>query len=276
MRLAPETARHVGDRTYKQAPLGQDGVMSLTIANTLLASLPRKVYQDLLPGLAPTAFGFGEILYEPGRPMRQVYFPQTCVVSLLVIVDGQAALEVALAGREGMVGVPLALGVDRSPLRALVQAEGTALQMSRARFRAAVEMHAPLRRAVDAYAGSLMGQIGQTAACNRFHQVNARLARWLLMTRDRRECGEFRVTQEFLSGMLGVRRVGVTEAASAFQHQRLIEYSRGVITILDHEGLEAACCPCYGADALRAGGMAKWRPLSPAPRRGLPPAAAAR
>jgi CRP-like cAMP-binding protein len=248
--------------------------MSTRIANTLLAGLPRKVYQDLLADLAPVELAFAQILYEPGRPMPYVYFPETCVVSLLVVVDERAALEVALAGREGMVGVPLALGVHLSPLRALVQAEGAALRMSRVRFRAALDTHEPLRRAVYGYAGSLMGQIGQTAACNRFHQVNARLARWLLMTRDRLECSEFRVTQEFLSAMLGVRRVGVTEAASAFQHQHLIEYSRGVIKILDHAGLEAACCSCYSSDSIRAGALAKWRPPSRSAHAaaGLPPA----
>jgi CRP-like cAMP-binding protein len=239
----------------------QHAPMRSTTVNTLLASLPRKVYLQMLPSLLPVTLGFGQVLHEHGAAIEQVYFPEKCVVSLLVVV-GESALEVALVGYEGLAGLPLALGVELSPVRALVQGEGAALRMSRTRFRAALGQHPSLQRAVYGYAGSLMGQIGQTAACNRFHKVHARLARWLLMTRDRLGSGEFRVTQEFLSAMLGVRRVGVSEAASAFQHQHLIEYSRGVITILDHPGLESACCSCYAVDAARAGAMAKWRPPS--------------
>jgi len=234
--------------------------MPVLIANNVLACLPRKVYQELSPLLVPADLEFGQVLYREGERMKEVYFPQSCVVSLLVVVDRDAALEVALVGRDGLLGIPLALGAELSPVRALVQGAGAALRMSRARFRAALEEHASLREAVYNYGGSLMGQIGQTAACNRFHQVNARLARWLLMTRDRLGSAEFRVTQAFLSAMLGVRRVGVSEAASSFQHRHLIEYSRGVITILDHPGLETACCSCYAVDTARAGAMAKWRP----------------
>jgi CRP-like cAMP-binding protein len=234
--------------------------MSNATANNLLTGLPRKVYHEILPALVAVNLDFGQLLYREGERMKDVYFPQSCVVSLLVAVEHGAALEVALVGRDGLLGVPLALGAELSPVRALVQGAGAALRMSRAAFRAALQEHAPLREAVYNYAGLLMAQIGQTAACNRFHQVNARLARWLLMTRDRLASSEFRVTQEFLSAMLGVRRVGVSEAASSFQHQHLIEYSRGVITILDHAGLESACCACYAEDAARAGAMATWRP----------------
>lgn len=247
-------------RTYSAALLTQHGAMPL-IANSLLASLPRKVYLEILANLSPVRLAFGQVLHEHGEPILQVYFPEACVVSLLVVVDDNAALEVALVGREGLAGIPLALGAELSPVRALVQGEGLALSMSRARFRAALDKHPSLRRAIYQYAGSLMGQIGQTAACNRFHQVNARLARWLLMTRDRLQSAEFLVTQEFLSAMLGVRRVGVSEAASAFQRQNLIEYTRGVITILDHDGLEAACCSCYADDA-RASAVVSWRPAA--------------
>jgi CRP-like cAMP-binding protein len=234
--------------------------MTFPIANNLLACLPRKVYQDLSPLLVPVELDFGQVLYHEDERMKAVYFPQSCVVSLLVVVDRAAALEVALVGRDGLVGIPLALGAELSPVRALVQGAGQALRMTRLRFRGALEEHAALREAVYNYGGALMGQIGQTAGCNRFHLVNARLARWLLMTRDRLGSGEFRVTQEFLSAMLGVRRVGVSEAASSFQHKNLIEYSRGLITILDHAGLEAACCSCYAVDLARAGSMAQWRP----------------
>src|SRR5205085_1619411 len=155
---------------------------------------------------------------------------------------------VALSGREGMVGIPLALGSRVSPVRALVQGAGDAFRMNGAHFLAAMARHPQLQRPVYVYAGVLMGQIALTAACNRFHLLEPRLARWLLMTRDRLGSADFRMTQEFLSTMLGVRRVGVGEAAASFQRRNLIGYSRGQITILDHAGLEAASCSCYKRD----------------------------
>ncbi|TAK83923.1 MAG: Crp/Fnr family transcriptional regulator [Betaproteobacteria bacterium] len=214
-------------------------------ANSVLAALPRKAYLALLPGLAPVALVFGDVLYEPGEAIRDVYFPGRSVVSLLTVVDGHAALEVGLVGREGMVGIPLALGIGISPVRAVVQGAGSALQMSAARFRKAFETGLPVQRSLHRYTYALMAQITQTAACNRFHMVDERLARWLLMTRDRLCSGEFHLTHEFLSHMLGVRRVGVTEAALDLQERGLIDYSRGNIRILDHAGLEAASCSCY-------------------------------
>jgi CRP-like cAMP-binding protein len=213
--------------------------------NRLLASLPRKSYQDLLPALAAVTLDFGDVLYEPGARIRDVYFPGRSVVSLLTVVDGHSELEVGLVGWEGMVGIPLAMGVDISPVRALVQGSGAAMRMSAASFRKAFDASEPLQRGLHRYTHGLMAQITQTAACNRFHVVEARLARWLLMTRDRVGSGQFRLTQEFLSHMLGVRRVGVTQAASALQRQGLIEYQRGNIRILDNAGLEGAACSCY-------------------------------
>ena len=215
------------------------------IANSMLAALPRKSYLRLVPGLAPVELAFGDVLYEPGEPIRDVYFPGRSLVSLLTLVEGHLALEVGLVGREGMVGLPLALGVECSPVRALVQGAGPALRMSAPRFRKELAGDPPLQRELHRYAQALMTQISQTAACNRFHVVGARLARWLLMTRDRVRSEQFRMTHEFLSHMLGVRRVGVTEAASVLQRRHLIEYSRGNIRILDERGLEAACCSCY-------------------------------
>jgi len=213
--------------------------------NRLLASLPRKSYRELLPGLAAVTLDFGDVLYEPGDRIRDVYFPGRSVVSLLTVVDGHSALEVGLVGYEGMVGIPLALGVDISPVRALVQGAGTAMRMSAGSFRKVFTASEPLQRGLHRYTYVLMAQITQTAACNRFHMVQARLARWLLMTRDRVGSGRFRLTQEFLSHMLGVRRVGVTQAASALQRRGLIEYERGNIRIVDNAGLEAAACSCY-------------------------------
>jgi CRP-like cAMP-binding protein len=215
------------------------------IPNSLLAALPRRSYLRLLPGLTPVELVFGAVLYEPGEAIREVYFPSRSLISLLTLVEGHLALEVGLVGREGMLGIPLALGVDTSPVRALVQGAGPALKMSAARFRTELKANPPLQRQLNRYVHVMMAQISQTAGCNRFHVVEARLARWLLMTRDRVRSAEFRMTHDFLSHMLGVRRVGVTEAASALQQRKLIEYRRGLIRILDDRGLEAACCSCY-------------------------------
>ena len=173
------------------------------VANSLLAALPGKNYQRLLSGLEPVTLNFGDVLYEAGQKIRHVYFPGNSLVSLLTLVDGRMALEVGMVGREGMVGIPLALGTDVSPVRALVQGAGTALRMKSARFSREIRKSPQLQDEVYRYANALMAQVSQTAACNRFHVVGARLARWLLMTRDRMRSTEFRLTQEFLSHMLG-------------------------------------------------------------------------
>ena len=221
------------------------GAIQVPVANSLLASLPRKDYLRLLAGLEPVTLTFGEIVYEPGKPIRHIYFPNDALVSLLTLADGHLALEVGMVGPEGMVGTPVPLGINVSSVRALVQGSGTALRMTTARFRKEFRDCPPLQRALYRYIHVLMAQVTQTAACNRFHMVEARLARWLLMTRDRVRANEFRLTQEFLAHMLGVRRVGVTKAAGALQRQKLIRYSRGEINILDGKGLEAASCQCY-------------------------------
>jgi CRP-like cAMP-binding protein len=213
--------------------------------NKVLAALPGKDFESVVAGCEPVTLAFGDILYEPGDTMRHVYFPCDSLVSLLTLVDNHLALEVGMVGREGMVGIPLALGVDASPFRALVQGAGTALRMKAATFRRELRHSLPLQNAINRYTYGLMSQISQTAACNRFHMVPERLARWLLMTRDRVGSNHFQLTQEFLSHMLGVRRVGVTKAAGQLQKRNLIEYSRGNIRIIDLEGLEDASCSCY-------------------------------
>jgi CRP-like cAMP-binding protein len=232
----------------------------LPISNKLLAALPRATLRDILPILHPITLALGDVLQEPGQPLRHVYFPLTCLVSLIVVVDDHLALEVALVGREGVVGVSLVLGADLSPDRAVVQGAGSALRVTKAALRTALRGHAPVQKVLQRYTNTLMGEIARTAGCNRFHLLEARLARWLLMTRDRVESADFMMTQEFLSTMLGVRRVGISDAASSFQRRHLIEYSRGHITILDHEGLEAASCPCYGHDAADSPALPAWRP----------------
>lgn len=217
------------------------------IQNQLLAAMPRKAYDALAPSLVPVTLVFGATLYQAGALITQVYFPGDSMVSLLAPVKNHLDLEVGLVGREGLVGASLGLGVAHSAVKALVQGGGSALSLSAARFKRELGHNPALQRAVNGYLHVLMGQITQTAACNRFHVVEERLARWLLMTRDRMRSAEFRMTHEFLSQMLGVRRVGVTEAAYSLQRQNLIEYSRGNIRIVDQPGLEAACCSCYAA-----------------------------
>jgi len=217
----------------------------VSIENSLLAALPCKDYQRLLAGLEPVTLTFGEVLYESGEKIRHVYFPGNALISLLTLADGHLALEVGLIGREGMVGIPLVLGDKVSTVRALVQGTGTAMRMDAAHFCKEFRLSLPLQRELYRYTHSLMSQVSQTAACNRFHVVEMRLARWLLMTHDRVKSDEFHMTHEFLGHMLGVRRVGVTKAAQALQKLKLISYSRGDITILDRAGLEAAACRCY-------------------------------
>lgn len=224
-----------------------DPARPVHVANRMLAALPGRDYQRLLAGLEPVNLNFGQVLYEPGDMIRHVYFPSDSLVSLLTLADGHLALEVGMVGYEGMVGTPIALGVKVSPVRALVQGSGTALRMTAPRFHSEFRRSPSLQRALYLYIHELIAQVTQTAACNRFHMVEARLARWLLMTSDRVLANEFKLTQEFLAHMLGVRRVGVTTAAGALQRQKLIRYSRGNITILDRGGLEAVACKCYRA-----------------------------
>jgi CRP-like cAMP-binding protein len=217
------------------------------IENRLLDAVPRKDYLRLLGKLEPVNLTFGDVLYESGDTIDHVYFPGISLVSLLTLVDNHLAPEVGVVGCEGMVGIPVALGFSVSPFRALVQGSGMAMRMQSAHFLKELRQSIVLQRALYRYTHTLMAQVAQTAACNRFHVVEERLARWLLMTRDRVESAEFRLTQEFLSHMLGVRRVGVTKAAGHLQARKLIEYKRGTIRIVDPAGLEAASCSCYQA-----------------------------
>ncbi len=222
--------------------------LQMPVQNLLLAALSRETYLSLLPNLEPVDLLFKQVLYEPRQPMKHVYFPNRGVVSLLTILakaDSSTA-EVGLVGKEGMVGIPVFLGIDTTPIKAIVQVSGDAMRMQADVFGDAVKGDRSLHDLLQRYTYGLMFQISQSAACNNYHSVAERCCRWLLMTQERVGSDQFPLTHEFLSQMLGVRRASITVVASDLQKAGLIRYSRGQIDILDHPGLEAAACECYG------------------------------
>ena len=218
---------------------------SESVGNRLLADLPAADRNRVLAVGKRVALTYGDVLQEPGEPIRFVYFPVSGMISLLIPVEDRGNLEVGLLGIEGFLGVPAVLGVRIAALQGLVQGSGVALRLRVPTFRRVLESSAALRRTMSRYAYVMLAQLAGSAGCVRFHLLEARLARWLLMTHDRADSNEFHLTHEFLAQMLGVRRVGVTNAAGVLQRRNLIAYARGEITVLDRAGLEAASCSCY-------------------------------
>jgi CRP-like cAMP-binding protein len=214
-------------------------------ANLLLAALPPQELARILPALDQVKVGIGAVLCEPGDTIRHIYFPHDCLISLMAVAEGRMTLEVGLVGREGMLGATVALGHDTTQVRAVVQRAGSASRIEAERLRIEFARNPALQRVLFRYTDSLLSQAIQIAVCSRYHVLEARLARSLLVTRDRLQSDRFHLTHEFLAHALGVRRVGVTKAASALQQQGLINYSRGNIEILDPAGLAAAACACY-------------------------------
>jgi hypothetical protein len=218
------------------------------ITNRLLDQLPVPDRARMLAAGERVELSFPDVLSEPGSVMPHVYFPLASFISLVAPMGGRRNLEVALAGNEGFYGIDVAMGVGVSTVHARVQGSGPALRIEASPFRRELARAPALRACVERYTYVVMSQLIQGAGCNRFHLVEQRLARWLLMTADRSHSASFHVTHELLAYMLGVRRVGITRAATTLQQRGLISYARGAMTVLDRKGLERASCGCYRAE----------------------------
>lgn len=216
--------------------------------NHLIELLPAADRRRVLARCERVPLVMAEVLAEPGSTTAHAWFPVDGFVSLVTRVDRHPGLEVGMVGREGLLGVQLALGVTDTPLRALVQGPGMAWRIGTADFQAELAHSARLQVLVQHYLYVRMAQLAVSAACLRFHRIAPRLARWLLLSHDRAHADQFTVTHEFLATMLGVRRVGITTAAVALQRQGLISYRRGALQVLDRAGLEQAACSCYAAE----------------------------
>ena len=216
------------------------------VRNRLLAALPPDDFAALAPAFRPVELEFKQVLIEPGQPIRAVHFPEAGMVSLLAPLEEGHVQEVGIVGREGLVGLPVVLGADRTSIEALVQMQGAAWRVGAAELRAAFERGAALRSLLLRYAQAFHAQVAQTAACNGRHAIDRRLARWLLVMHDRAEADEFPMTHEFASLMLGTARPGISVAAAVLQRAGIIRYTHGRVAVLDRAGLEAASCECYG------------------------------
>jgi CRP-like cAMP-binding protein len=226
------------------------GMTAVSVSNTpkhnrLLAALPEKSYQALLPHLEPVPLPLGMAVYESGAKQGYVYFPTSCIVSLLYVLENGSSAEIAVTGNEGLVGIALFMGGETTPSRAVVQSAGEGYRLKAALLKAEFESGGALQHLLLRYTQALITQMTQTAVCNRHHAVDQQLCRWLLLSLDRLSGNELVMTQELIANMLGVRREGVTEAAGKLQAEGLIEYSRGRITVLDRAQLEARVCECY-------------------------------
>jgi CRP-like cAMP-binding protein len=225
----------------------QESTFTPVVVNLLLASLPREELGRVLEHCERVDLIFGDILCEPGQPLLHGYFPLTGFVSHVTELTGRKPLEMGLVGTEGMLGATLSLGVNGAPMRAVVQGAGTALRMTAPQLRRELLRSPCLQHSLNRYLFILLAQLAKIAACTHFHEIEPRLACWLLMTHDRAHADHFHLTHAYLADMLGVRRSGISIAAGALQQRGLIRYSRGEINILDRQGLEGASCECYAA-----------------------------
>jgi CRP-like cAMP-binding protein len=215
-------------------------------ANQLLASLPESDYQVLAAQLERMPMPLGMAVYESGDAQGFVYFPVDSIVSLLYVLESGASTEIAVTGKEGLVGISLFMGGESTPSRAIVQSAGHGYRVRGAVLRQLFESSGDVQHLLLRFTQALITQMTQTAVCNRHHAVDQQLCRWLLLMLDRLASDEVLMTQELIANMLGVRREGVTEAAGKLQSEGLIEYRRGRITVLDRPQLEARVCECYG------------------------------
>jgi CRP-like cAMP-binding protein len=213
--------------------------------NHLLDALPRGDYERVASHLELVPLQLGDVLYESGVKLRHVYFPTTCIISLLYVMEDGASAEIAVVGNEGILGISLFMGGNTTPSRAIVQSAGHAFRLKADLLKNEFERHGPTMHLLLRYTQALITQMAQTAVCNRHHSVDQQLCRWLLLSLDRLASNELSMTQELIANMLGVRREGVTEAAGRLQDAGLIRYQRGRITVLDRPRLEARSCECY-------------------------------
>ncbi len=215
-------------------------------SNRLLSALSAADYKRLAPHLERVHLEMKHVAFETNQPIEYAYFPLTGIASMITVMKGGKAVEVATVGNEGMIGLPLFLGVNTTPSRAFTQVPGESIRMKADAFQREVRRQAGFAKMLQIYTQALIVQISQGMACNGIHSIYQRTARWLLMTHDRVAAQKFPLSQEFIGAMLGVRRASVSEVASKLQKAGLIRYSRGIIEIVDRAGLEAASCECYG------------------------------
>ncbi|NRO98694.1 helix-turn-helix domain-containing protein [Paraburkholderia sp. NMBU_R16] len=214
-------------------------------ANQLLAVLPEAEWARLAPHLVDVDMPLGQVIYESGGQLEHVYFPTTSIVSLLYVMEDGASAEIAIVGKEGIVGIAIFMGGETTPSRAIVQSAGHAYRLSARILKDEFSRGGPVQRLLLRYTQALITQMAQTAVCNRHHSIDQQLCRWLLLSIDRLSSNELKMTQELIANMLGVRRSGVTEAALKLQSAGLIRYSHGHIEVLDRPGLERHVCECY-------------------------------
>jgi len=213
--------------------------------NHLLAALSTQTYERLEVDLELVTLPLGQSLYESGDALRHVYFPTDSIVSLLYVMENGASAEISVVGNEGLVGIAVFMGGESTPSRAIVQSAGHAYRLPGQRLKDEFNRHGELLLLMLRYTQALITQMAQTAVCNRHHTIDQQLCRWLLLSLDRLQSDQVRMTQELIANMLGVRREGVTDAAGKLQRLGIIEYSRGHIKVVDRARLEALSCECY-------------------------------
>jgi CRP-like cAMP-binding protein len=215
------------------------------VCNRILLALPDNEFRSIRPHLEFLPLPHHRLLYEPNRKIDFLYFPNRGLISLVIVMEDGKTVEVAVLGREGFAGVPAVFGLTRSTVREVVQIAGDGFKIKAAAFRQALRSSPLLQAALGRYAVVLAMQISQTAACNRLHDIERRLARWLLMAQDRVDDGVVPITHDFLATMLGTDRPSVSVAAASLQRKEIIDYTRGTVRILNRKNLEASACECY-------------------------------